>query len=108
MSRTTIEVSMKTSSIDEVLHIFATKLEPAGFNQKIVDGETVWAKGDGVMIAMQCVKVVFTEKSVLIQGWMKDAVIGESKLEGFIGMLPKKKLKGLMDEIGQAIISKNL
>ena len=43
MSRTTIEVSMKTNNVDEVLHIITTKMESAGYQQKIVDGETVWA-----------------------------------------------------------------
>lgn len=108
MSRTTIEVSMKTNKVDEVLHIIAAKLEPAGFKQKIVDGETVWAKGDGVMIAMQCVGVVFTEKSVLIQGWMRDAVLGESSLDGFVAIIPKKKLKGRIDEMREEVISRNL
>lgn len=108
MSRTTIEVPMKTNNIDEVLHILETKLESVGYKQKIVDGETVWARGDGVIMKMQCVGAVFTGKSVLIQGWLKDALTGESNLEGFVGRLPKKKLKGLMDEIGTTITLKGL
>ena len=108
MSRTTVEVSLKTNNIDEVLRIIASKMEPAGYKQKIVDGETVWAKGDGVMIKMHCVGAVFTGKSVLIQGWMKDAITGESNLEGFVAMIPKKKMKGLIDEICTAIKIQNI
>lgn len=108
MSRTTIEIPMKTNNVDEVLHIVAMKMESAGYQQKIVDGETVWSKGDGVMMKMQCVGAVFTGKSVVIQGWMKDAITGESDLEGFVAMLPKKKLKKLIDEICNTITSKNL
>lgn len=108
MSRTIVEVSMKTSNIDEVLHIIKSKLEPKGYKQKIVDGEDVWTKGDGVITIMQCVGVVFTGKSVLIQGWMKDAITGESNLEGFVGMLPKKKLKSLINEIRTEVMSENL
>ena len=103
MSRTTIEVSLETNNINEVLHIIASKLEPAGYKQKIVDGENVWVKGDGVIIKMHCFGAVFTGKSVLIQGWMKDAITGESNLEGFVAMMPKKKMKGLIDEICTAI-----
>lgn len=108
MSRTTVEISMKTNQVDAVLHIIASKLEPCGYHQKLVDGETVWSKGDGVMIAMQCVGATFTENSVLIQGWMRDAITGESNLEGFVGMFPKKKLRGLINEICTIIAAQNL
>lgn len=108
MSRTTIEVPMKTNNVDGVLQIIAMKMESVGYKQKIVDGETVWSKGDGVMMKMQCVGAVFTGKSVVIQGWMKDAVTGESNLEGFVAMLPKKKMKKLIDEIVNTIILNNL
>lgn len=108
MSRTTIEIPMKTNNIDAVLHIVSTKMESAGYQQKIIDGETVWSKGDGVIGIMQCVGVVFAEKSLIIQGWMKDAVMGESDLEGFLAILPKKKLKKLIDAICNTIISDNL
>lgn len=108
MNRTIIEVPMKTNSVDEVLKIVAQKMEAVGYQQKIVDGETVWSKGDGVIMIMQCVGIAFTGKSVVIQGWVKDAIIGESALEGFVAMFPKKKLKNLINEICDAIISKNL
>ncbi|MBQ6569955.1 MAG: hypothetical protein IJL87_06840 [Clostridia bacterium] len=108
MSRTTIEIPMKTNNVDEVLNIIAMKMGSAGYKQKIVDGETVWAKGDGVILKMQCVGAVFTGKSVVIQGWMKDAVTGESSLDGFVAMLPKKKMKKQIDDICNQIISRNL
>ncbi len=108
MSRTTIEVPMKTNSIDEVLRIVKTRLELDGFQEKIVDGDTLWVKGDGVIAKMQCVSTVFTVKSVVIQAWMKDAMTGESDLEGFVAMLPKKKLKKALEEISNAIYRENL
>ena len=106
MGRTTIEIPMKKNNVDEILRIIAMKMGSAGYQQKIVDGETVWAKGDGVMMKMQCVGAVFTGNSVMIQGWMKDAITGESNLEGFVAMLPKKKLKRLIDEICDEITLK--
>lgn len=108
MSRTTIEVPMKTNNVDEVLRIVATTVEPSGYKQKIVDGETVWSKGDGVIMQMQCFGVTFSDRAVLIQGWMKDSVIGESALEGFFAKLPKRKMKKLLDHIQSVIIAKNL
>lgn len=106
MSRTTIEIPMKSNNVDGVLDIIAETLKPSGYEQKIVDGETIWAKGDGVIMKMQCIGVTFTEKSVLIQGWMKDAITGESALEGFVAVFPKKKLKKLIEKIQTTIISK--
>ena len=43
MSRTTFKVSMKTKSVDEVLQIIERTLKPVGYNEKIIDGEYVWA-----------------------------------------------------------------
>lgn len=108
MSRTAIEVPMKTNNVDGVLHVFSTILESSGYEQKIVDGETVWAKGNGVITALQCCSATFTGNSVVIQGWFKDAITGESPLEGFVGALPKKKMRGLMEKIQTAIIANGL
>lgn len=108
MSRTVIEVPMKTNNVNGVLQIVGTKLESAGFSKKIVDGENIWAKGDGVLMKMQCVGVVFTGSSVLIQAWMKDAVTGESDLNGFVAIFPKMKLKKIINEIHMTIMSRNL
>ena len=108
MSRTTIEVPLKTRNIDDVLRIITAKLQNAGYNQKIVDGENIWIKGDGVLIKMHCFSYAFNERSVFLQGWMKDAITGESNLEGFVAMMPKKKFKKMMDEISSTIISRNL
>lgn len=105
MSRTIMEVPIKESSVDDVLHIIASILEPSGYKQKLLDGETIWAKGDGVMISMQCFGAVFTDHSVLLQGWMKDALLGESALEGWYGALVKKNMKKLLENIRLAIIA---
>lgn len=108
MSRTMIEVPMKTNNVDEVLNVIAEIMEPAGYEKKIIDGETAWVKGDGVMILMRCVNAVFTGNSVVIQGWSRDAFLGEADLEGFIGKVPKKKVKALMEKAQSRIIAKNL
>lgn len=108
MKRTMIEVPMRTNNVDEVLRIMAMILEPSGYQRKMVDGESVWAKGDGVLMKMQCFGASFTGRSVLLQGWLKDAVTGESALEGFVAALPKKKMKGLLSQIQSTIMARNL
>jgi hypothetical protein len=108
MSRTTIEVSMKTNKVDEVLNIIESILEPYGYEKKIFDGENVWMKGDGIVTSMQCFGVVFTENAVLLQGWMKDVILGESALDGIWGARTKKQMKYQMDRIQTRITAKDL
>lgn len=107
MGRTTIEIPIKSNHVDEVLKIMAQTLEPLGYQQKIVDGETVWAKGDGVVIQMKCFGVSFADQLVILQSWMKDAVMGETALEGFMGAIPKKKMRGYLDQIRTKILAEN-
>ena len=103
MSRTTLEIPMDTKSVDEVLHIIEKTLRPEGYNEKIVDGELVWAKGDGVFLKMQCLAAIFAEKSVFIQGWTKDALLGEAALGDIKLNFPKKNLEALIEDIKSAI-----
>lgn len=108
MSRTTLETKMKTNNIDAVLHIVEMELQSVGLTQKKVDNEVIWAKGDSVITPMSCVNVMFTGYSVILEGWIKDAVLGESELEGFVAMFPKKKLKKILIKIQEEIITRNL
>lgn len=109
MARTTIEVPMQTHHVDTVLRIMEKALAPEGYTQKVIDGETVWVKGDGVFTLSQCFTAVFTENSVFIQSWTKDAILGESNLDSeFIGRIPKKKMKVLLNKIGSVIIRAKL
>lgn len=103
MNRTTIEVYMGTNDFDEVMRIVASKLEPEGFRKVLLDGEVAWVKGDGVIIKLQCIAVVFTGKSVLIQAWVRDALLGESDLEGYVAYFAKKRMKELIKKISTAI-----
>lgn len=107
MSRTTIEVPMKTNKVDVVLGIISATLIGENYKQKIVDGETVWAKGDA-FLGMQCFGATFTDHSVVIQAWMREALVGEYDLEGFVAMFPKKKMKRLLDRIRLSILSRNV
>ena len=101
--RTTIEISMNQKSVDEVIQIVETVMRANNFQKKLLEGEEVWMKGDGVIVLMQCFGLCFKENSVLLQGWVKDALMGESELKGFAGSLPKKKMRKIMDEIASRV-----
>lgn len=102
MARTTIEVKLKYD-IDYTLDILKNIFSKYKYENKIVKGEDVWTKGDGVLMVMECFSYVFGEGSLILQGWTRDALLGESALEGFMGMAVKKKMKNIMREIEQSI-----
>lgn len=98
MARTIIEIPLKCE-IDTTVDVMEKILLKHKYQNKIVKDENVWTKGDGVITVMQCFSYTFTEKSVILQGWTRDALLGESSLEGFMGMAIKKKMKSIMKEI---------
>ena len=108
MSRTTIEIGMRTDRIDEVLSIITSTLSPEGYEEKIVDGEHVWCRGDGVLMLMQCFNVIFTGNGLIVEAWTRDAVAGESSLDGFVGKIPKKKMRSLLGRIQNQIVNSGL
>lgn len=108
MSRTIIEVPMKTHNVDLVLSIIDKIARSYGFNPKTIDGETVWGKGDGVVVKMQFISAAFTDHSVLLSGWTRDIVTGESDLEGFAAIIPKRKMKKMISDIQQTIIQNQI
>lgn len=107
MSRTTIEVPMKTNCVDEVLSVMGNILEPAGYRRTNVNGQAAWTKGDGILTMEQYIGAAFTENSVLLQGWIKKMIMGECTLDE-AGIVMKKKPKGLMDTIRSSILSRGL
>lgn len=106
--RTTTEVPMQTKDTAEVLRIYQMVLEPQGYMLQEIEGEKVWTKGNEKITGMQCVGAVFTGKSVLIQGWIRDTIVGESALSGVGGMVPKKAQKELIEKISLLIRSRKL
>lgn len=101
--RTTIEIPLNQKSIDDVIRIIDKVMIANQFQKKLLEGEEVWLKGDGVIVLLQCFGVCFKENSILLQGWVKDAIMGESELKGFVASLPKKKMRKIMDEIAGKI-----
>lgn len=104
MSRTISEVALNNKSVEEVIEIIEKVLIENKYSNKIVKGENIWIKGDGVISIMLCFAYNFTESYVIIQGWANDMILGESELKGFFGGLPKKKAKSMMEQIERKIL----
>ena len=105
MSRTIIEVTCGRKSIDEIEKIIINTVSKNKYVNKIVNGENIWVKGDSVITLMLCFTYSFTDTTVILQGWTKDAILGESELKGFMGGLPKKAAKKMMTQISNEISS---
>lgn len=103
MNRTSVEVYMGTNNFDDVLRVVASKLEPEGYRKVLLDGEVAWVKGDGVIIKLQCIAVIFTGKSAVIQAWVRDALLGESNMDGYVAYFQKKRMKELIQKLSTAI-----
>lgn len=102
MARTIVEITLK-HDIDHTLNVIKEILLKNKYENKIVKGEDVWVKGDGVLLLMQCFGYTFTENSIVLQGWTRDAILGESNLDGFMGMAIKKGMKKIIKEIEHSI-----
>lgn len=70
-----------------------------GYTEKLVKEEQCWSRGDGVLEPIQCFALIFGEKKLILQGWMDQALLGESDLEGVWGFIPKRKMKQILGEI---------
>ena len=102
MSRTIKEIALKHDidyTIDKIQMIFSKYK----YQNKIVKGENVWIRGDGIFAVMECFGYSFTDSHIIIQAWIRDAITGESSLEGFKAMVSKKKMKSILEEIERTI-----
>lgn len=104
MARTIQKIPMNQKSVEEIYQIISTILYRYGYQNKIVKGENVWAKGDGIVIKMCCFSFVFSDDSMFIQAWLHDALLGESDLEGFVAKLAKRKMYKIIEEIREEIV----
>ncbi len=99
MSRTTVYAKPDKQSIDEAIGVFEAAMLSNGYRHMIYKGEELWSIGDAVLSGMQCFAYMFDDKTMVIQGWISDALGNESDLNGFIGMIPKKKMKQILQAI---------
>lgn len=108
MSRTIVEIPMQTNNINNVLGIITNTLYQDGYKENIVKGESVWSRGDGIIIKMQCFNVTFVPGKAILQAWLRDAITGESALKGFVAIVLKKRMKEHIERIENEIRYYNL
>ncbi|MCD8048595.1 MAG: hypothetical protein LUG52_03160 [Clostridia bacterium] len=90
--------------IRDVVTLIDMRLSEENFEEKLVDGEDVWMKGDGVFAAMTCVAVTFKENTAIIQGWLKSSRLGEMSLDGVGGGKMRNILEGIRSDIEKRVI----
>lgn len=105
MARTTISIpAAEGFDVRRVISAFSQIVAGYGYEEKVIKGEPCWSKGDGVIAKQQNFDIVIGQKEILIQGWMNDAITGESDLEGFVAAVPKKKMKSILEELETEIM----
>lgn len=106
MARTSIRIPVtKEYNADHIIQVFSNILSRNGYQQKFIKGEQCWSKGDGVILKQQNFGIVFSNTEIILEGWLGDAITGESDLNGFVAMVPKKKMKKLLEEAKYTISS---
>ena len=81
-----------------------------GFVNKTYQGELVWQKGIGLMTAPQFIKFGFTADSVIVEAWMKYAILpgvylGEMGIKGFFGFAMKAILRTRVKSVETIILN---
>ena len=94
-------------SVDDMEAKASQLLTSHGYHLHNYHGESVWKKGTGLMTAMEYVKLEYSESSVEIYGWIQPGVgnagLKESDLNGIVGVIPKKSVKKVIDELMAAL-----
>ncbi len=83
------EISFRT------IHDFLTQ---SGFDYQVFEGEQLFKKGDGWVMAPNLVKVSYGPGTVRVEAWIKYAILpgvfaGEYGLSGFVGAAGKGPIK---------------
>lgn len=78
----------------------ATKiLNSAGFHMAEQDGNIIWVKGDVKTTGVKGIQIDYEDTRMKISGWIQGLVGGEVQLEGFAGMVAKKAVKKVIQQI---------
>lgn len=104
MARTTIKLhTVEGFDVRRVIATFSQIVADYGYEEKVIKGEPCWSKGDGVIAKQQNFGFVIGQGEILLQAWMNDVITGESDLEGIVAVVPKKKMKGILEELENQI-----
>ena len=103
MARTNI-VTSYSCSYDDAQRKISTILSQKGFKPTTLKtGEKVWKKGNGILTAMQFVKVDFSQNEFVMSAWVQVGIGslggGEMDLTGVVAIIPKKQLMTVLEEI---------
>lgn len=74
-----------------------------GYKYEVLDGESVFRKGDGVWVVARYLKISYAPDAVRVQAWINNTGM-EMGLDGFYGSAVKKKLRKLVEQV-EAILS---
>lgn len=88
---------------DDLFDEIEDYLKDEGF--KCIDrDENIWKKGMGLLLGPQYIRFRTSKGKLKVEAWIKFALlpgvyIGEMGIDGFFGIIPKKKLKARVIEI---------
>lgn len=108
MSRYVNDLTTKKKGND-VIRTVTDYMAKEGFRKISQNGEEVWKKGFGLLLGPQFLKIEPLDKKIHIEGWIKFAIlpgvyVGEMGTEGFIGVIPKRKLKTRVEQIEKMLV----
>lgn len=108
MSRYSHDLTVNKTA-DQITAIATQCLISEGFTQTTSNGEQVWKKGFGILVAPQYISVTGAEGSVRVEAWIKIPLlpmvfVGEMDLNGFFGAIPKKLLHDKVDRLEKKLV----
>ncbi len=107
MARYIKELSVNKSP-EQIQAIANQFFDDEGFKQVTYKGEQVRKKGMGITVGPQYITVKESSGTVKVEAWIKFALLpgvylGEMGLDGFVGAIPKKLLKGKVARLEQML-----
>lgn len=101
--RTTIEINYTNPNIQDKI---CRLLENRGYKSVSYHNghnETVWKCGIGFLTAIKYIKVEYLDGNRMsVSGWIRPVGGKEQNLDGFVCIVPKKQVTGVIEEIRSA------
>lgn len=105
MSRTIITLESTNPAREE--QIIREILAMNDYEEKLKNNERYFQNGVGLLVAPKFIKYSFNGDKLILEGWVKNfAIMGESKLDGAMGAVPKRSCKAVLDTMIQSIGNK--
>lgn len=104
MSRTRVELESKNNQ--KTAEVIEDILNSSRYDLVEKNGEKYWQQGIGVTASPKFIKYYFENDKLILEAWVNN--FGkESNLDGFVGALPKKQCKSVLDKIKNAVEKSN-